>query len=309
MLGRLVARCPSLLRSSWHVRARSVLLAAGGAMTTSLVADQMPFGPLHSLPALCKAAPDQEEACVGQPIVPPKLDDPEYNAQVMTSWKNKIQEAREQFARLDVAGAERTLELALEEAGHFGQASGPVATSLLNLAQLYRRAGRLDEAQPLLDRAADVLDQTAGPNNKVTLLALIDLAAVKFERGDVGGSINGYRDVLSRIDAAMETQKHAALPLSSVRAACVFSMAKGLIRNGDYEEAESQLLVTLSLLETRWGASSAKLLAPCAELARLLTHQGRGEEGQQFLQRAQALSDLKPVQREQIAKLAAELKL
>ena len=49
----------------------------------------------------------------------------------------------ELFSKLDYAGAERALQLALEQAGHFGTTSGPVATSLLNLAQLYRRAGRL----------------------------------------------------------------------------------------------------------------------------------------------------------------------
>ena len=67
----------------------------------------------------------------------------------------------------DLPGAEQELKQALEEAAHFGQSSGPVATSLLNLAQLYRRSGRLAEAEPLLVRAADVLEQTAGPNNKV----------------------------------------------------------------------------------------------------------------------------------------------
>ena len=136
------------------------------------------------------------------PQPPAKYDDPEENARILASWRAHIQEARDLFRRLDVAGAERVLQIALEEANHFGQSSGPVATSLLNLAQLYRRAGRSAEAEPLLVRAADVLDQTAGPNNKVTLLALLDLAATQLELGKAAAASEGYADALARLDAA-----------------------------------------------------------------------------------------------------------
>lgn len=243
------------------------------------------------------------------PIVPPKLDDPEYNAEVMRSWRAKIAEARELFSKLDYAGAERALELALEEAGHFGQSSGPVATSLVNLAQLYRRAGRLADAEPLLERAADVLDQTAGPNNKVTLLALIDLAGTKLERGDAPGALDGYRDVLSRLDVAETTQKHAQQPLQSVRAGCLFAMSKGHVQLKEYEAAEARLREVLALLETRWGTADGRLLAPCAELAKVLCKQGRTHEGASFLQRAGALSDLKPAQQAALTRLRKELQL
>lgn len=243
------------------------------------------------------------------PFIPPKLDDPEYNAQVLTSWRAKIQEAREQYSKLDISGAERTLQLALEEAGHFGQASGPVATSLLNLAQLYRRSGRLAEAEPLLVKAIDVLDQTAGPNNKVTLLALVDLAGTRFERGDAEGALSGYRDVLGRIEIAESTQKHARQPLASVRAGCLFSMARADVALDDYATAETRLLQVLTILEERWGATSARLLAPYAELARVVSQQGRAAEGSEWLAKARALPELKPKQRESLGKLAEELKL
>ena len=240
---------------------------------------------------------------------PPKLDDPEYNAGVLNEWRAQIQEARELFAKLDYAGAERALTLALEKAGHFGQSSGPVATSLLNLAQLYRRAGRLEEAEPLLERAADILDQTAGPNNKVTLLALIDLATTKQERGDATGSLAGFTDVLSRLDIAEQTQKHARVQLMSVRAGCLLSVAKGHVALGDLDAAEGQLRVALELLERRWGESSPKLLAPCVELARVLAVQRRMEEAQRLLRRARDLPELRAKQREELAKLEGELGL
>lgn len=247
--------------------------------------------------------------CAQYPFAPPKLDDPEYNAEVMRSWRTKIQDARESFSKMDFEGAERALQLALEQAGHFGQSSGPVATSLLNLAQLYRRTGRLSEAEPLLERAADVLDQTAGPNNKVTLLALIDLANTKLENGDPTGSLGGFRDVLARLDIAEANQKHGAAALSSVRAGCLFSMAKGHAALDEVDEAEARLREVLSMVEARWGDTSVRVLAPCAELVRITALQGRLGESRALLARARALPELKPQQVTKLADLERELKL
>ena len=186
-------------------------LLAGAAAAASCVAAEL-FPPRSALLlARCDAAPEKSEAPQQDPypFIPPKLDDPERNSEVLESWRAKIQEAREQYAKLDVSGAERTLQLALEEAGHFGQSSGPVATSLLNLAQLYRRAGRSKEAEPLLVRAIDVLEQTAGPNNKVTLVALLDLAGTHLDLGKHKDAIAGFEDALSRLDIAEQNQQHS----------------------------------------------------------------------------------------------------
>lgn len=123
--------------------------------------------------AACEAATPgpglpAEPASSAKPQAPPSTlyEDPEHNAEILTQWRGHIQAAREAFERLDVESAESELKFALEKASHFGKSSGPMATSLLNLAQLYRRAGRLEEAVPLLIQAADTLEQTAGPNNK-----------------------------------------------------------------------------------------------------------------------------------------------
>jgi len=229
--------------------------------------------------ALCEgAAAAQENDCCedsehAYPQPPPKLDDPEYNAQILASWRGHIQTAKELFARLDIAGAERELQIALEEAHHFGQSSGPVATSLLNLAQLYRRAARHAEAEPLLERAADVLEQTAGPNNKVTLLALIDLAATQLELGKPDAATEVYKDALARLDIAEANQPHGKHALREVRAGCLFHMARALSASGDRVAAETKLRDSLALVEERHGVDSRRLLAPCAELARVLTLQ------------------------------------
>ena len=61
-------------------------------------------------------------------------------------WKAHIQAAREQFSRKEFDRAEESLKAALETAKVFGRDSGAHATSLLNLAQLYRRRRKLAEA-------------------------------------------------------------------------------------------------------------------------------------------------------------------
>ena len=296
---------------------RAYPLLAGGAAAVCVAAELLPIRPPRASLAFCEQqpcdeceqAPNATDEPASYPYAPPKQDDPEANALVLASWRAKITEARELFAKLDYAGAERALQLALEEAGHFGASSGPVATSLLNLAQLYRRAGRLVDAEPLLERAADVLDQTAGPNNKVTLLALIDLATNRLERGDAPASLAGFRDVLTRLEHAEVNQAHARQPLAAVRAGCLFSMAKGHVAMREFAQAETVLRDVLRLLEERWGAKSPRLVGPCAELARVLVQQGKSEEGGAFLRRASELPDLKQTQRASLASLATELRL
>ena len=210
-----------------------------------------------------------------------------------------------QFTKHDYAGAETSLKAALEKASHFGQSSGPVATSLLNLAQLYMRNGRLADAEPLLVRSADVLEQTAGPNNKVTLLCLVDLAGVHVGRGNAEAAIEQFEDVLQRLDKAETTQKHGRAALREVRAGCLFRVAKVRASRGTGDRrGESERCAGFA--GRRWGALSAGCLRR-AELARLLKAQGRVGEARGFLDRARSLEHLRPSQRKQLDELVAEL--
>lgn len=64
------------------------------------------------------------------------------------------------------------------------------------------------QAEPFLERAAYVLEENAGPNNKVTLLALLDLASVRGEMGKKEAAAEGFEEVLERLSHAEENQKH-----------------------------------------------------------------------------------------------------
>jgi tetratricopeptide (TPR) repeat protein len=262
----------------------------------------------HTIDTLVSQARDDTPTAAVTDVPPPaKLDDAEENYRILAEWRAKIQEARDLWAKLDHEGAERALQLALEQASHFGQASGPVATSLLNLAQLYRRMGKLAEAEPLLERASVVLAQTAGPNNKVTLLAIIDLAATRLERGDAEAALDGFGDAMRRLETAEEHQTHGRAALREVRAGCLFRMASAHAARERHGEAEGCLRESLTLLEERWGTTSTRLLGPCVELARVLARQGRRGESEGFLARARALPELKEIHTAHLDNVAREL--
>ena len=205
--------------------------------------------------------------------IPAKLDDPEAIrsfgnlARAHPGGARRVREARR-------GDSERELKAALEEAAHFGAQSAPVATSLLGLAQLCRRSKRWARGAAAL-RAFTVLEMRAGPRNEVTLAALVDLAELRLERGAAAAAAETFDDALARLSTAEAQQAHGAAPLRSVRAGCLLRASQAEQRLGRSDRAESHLKEALALSEERWGADSPRLVAPCAELARLALAQRR----------------------------------
>jgi len=265
---------------------------------------------MHAGVSLLDAADDEDGAASdgaaqapAREYVPPpaKLDDPEENYKILTSWRGNIHAAQECFRKLDMEGAERELKTALEKAAHFGSGSAPVATSLVNLAELYRRLGRFKEALPLLERATDTLDQTAGPNNKVTIRALVDLADTHLQLKSIAAASDGFEDVLRRLDIAEENQVAGRDPLRLVRAGVLLKAAALDVELGMHAEAEAKLRQSLAIAEERWGKDSPRTLAPVAELARLLQSVGRVQEADAMCSAAERMAD-KEEQKQQLAK-------
>eukprot|EP00967_Tisochrysis_lutea_P065192 scaffold84685_cov33-Tisochrysis_lutea.AAC.1 len=211
------------------------------------------------------------------PQPPPKLDDPEYNAQVLETWRDCVRNARLAWQRHDHVTAEAELQTALEIASHFGSSSAPMATSLLNLAQLYRRTSRQRDAEPLLSRAADILDQTAGPYTKVTIVALVDLARTKLELGDLQSAAAGFEDVLERMEQAEQHRESGFQALLPMRPAVLILAAQSHEKLGKSEQAEARLLLATGYIAERWGPDSPRLIAPYSALTRILSAQGDRE--------------------------------
>ena len=299
----MAARLQVLSRFGRRLVAGRSTLIAGSAL--AWLAQPSEPRSLASL-ARCDASTATTAELLEPPPPPPQIDDPEENAKVLDRWRARIKEARELWGKLDVAGAEAVLKLAIEDAAHFGSSSAPMATSFLNLAQLYRRAGRSAEAEPLLARAVHVLEQNAGPNNKVTLLALLDLAASQQEIGKTAEAAEGFDDVLDRLTIAEENQKHGREAIRDVRAGCLLRAAKAQAELGKLERAEAHLREAIELTEERWGASSSRLTAPYSELAQVLLRQRRAKEAGEMCERALSVSK-KQAQRDELANLQMKI--
>ncbi|KAL1530917.1 hypothetical protein AB1Y20_001808 [Prymnesium parvum] len=288
-----------LRAASLLARRRPALLIGAGLAALSSSSSSPPR---HSS---CDAPPADPH--LAPPPPPPAiLDDPEYNAQVLERWRGRIAAARAQWRALDAAAAEATLRLALDDAAHFGAQSAPMATSYLNLAQLYAQAGRHGEAAPLLERAAAVLETNAGPNNKVTLLALLDLAAARHALGDAARAEEGYEEVLCRLRLAEEQQAHGRASIRDVRAGCLLRVAAVKVELGKLEQAEAQLREAIDLTQERWGEDSSRLAAPRSELAKVLLAQQRASEAAEQCERALRVSK-RPAQREQLEALRGKI--
>ncbi len=96
-------------------------------------------------------------------------------------WNTLNAVGMEAYQRGDYAEAEKQLAAAVKEAEGFGPQDPRLATSLNNLAEVYRLEGRYGKAEPLHRRALAIREVALGP-----------------EHPDVGTALNGlanlYRD-------------------------------------------------------------------------------------------------------------------
>jgi len=81
------------------------------------------------------------------------------------------------------AEAEEHWKAALKEAENFGPQDPRLATSLNNLAVLYRAQGRYAEAEPRYTRALAIFEKALGPEHPVVAMSLENYAAFLRETG------------------------------------------------------------------------------------------------------------------------------
>ncbi|EOD24651.1 hypothetical protein EMIHUDRAFT_450562 [Emiliania huxleyi CCMP1516] len=248
-------------------------LAAGdaGALSEDLRPARIAAGAAASALVNARRSTLAESPSVSVPGVderlppPAKLDDPEYNAAVLERWREHVRQAREAWQRKDMPAAEAQLKQALEAAGHFGGSSAPMATSLLNMAQFYRRANRQADAEPLLLRAADVLDQTAGPYNKA-----------------ISSSEDGH--------TALVPMRPAVLLLAARAQQKMGQEGEAEARPKPCGGASARLRLAVGLLSEQWGPESPRLIVPYDALGKLYRSQlGREAEASDMEERVGSL--------------------
>lgn len=100
-----------------------------------------------------------------------------------TPWESYKNAGLEALAQAHYLEAEESLLAALKEAEKFGDQDIRLATSLNNLANLYRAQGKHSEVEPLLQRALATYEKMVGPEHPYVALGLVNYAAFLREVG------------------------------------------------------------------------------------------------------------------------------
>ncbi len=121
------------------------------------------------------------------------LSSPNTYAQDNTKWEKSNVAGMEAYQEGRYAEAEKRWLAALEEAENFGPDDERLATSLSNLAELYRAQGQYAEAEPLYRRALFVLTKALGPDHP-----------------NVATTVENYAALLRKLNRETEAEKMEA---------------------------------------------------------------------------------------------------
>ncbi len=98
-------------------------------------------------------------------------------------WRKYNTAGIKAYQRGDYVDAEKLWSAALEEAEEFGVEDPRFATSLNNLAVLYKAQGRYAEAEPLYQRALAIYEKALGPDHPTTATQLNNLVVLYDTQG------------------------------------------------------------------------------------------------------------------------------
>ncbi|MBD2115165.1 MULTISPECIES: tetratricopeptide repeat protein [Cyanophyceae] len=163
------------------------------------------------------------------------------------------------------------------------QALGPdhpdTATSLNNLAMLYRSQGRYGEAEPLLQRALAINEQALGPDHPSTATSLNNLAELYWSQGRYGEAEPLYQH-------ALEIREQAFGPDHPSTADSLNNLAFLYKSQGRYGEAEPLYQRALAITEQALSPDHPNTATSLNNLAELYRSQGRYGEAEPLYQHA-----------------------
>ena len=100
-------------------------------------------------------------------------------------WETYNDSGKQAYEAGEYAKAQKLFESALKEAEGFGPNDPRLATSLNNLAELYRAQGKYDQAEPLYKRSLAIREKALGPDHPDVATSLNNLAALYRKTGQV----------------------------------------------------------------------------------------------------------------------------
>ncbi|MEC4869093.1 MAG: CHAT domain-containing tetratricopeptide repeat protein, partial [Jaaginema sp. PMC 1078.18] len=157
-----------------------------------------------------------------------------------------------------------------------------VATSINNLAGLYRNMGNYTEAEPLYQRALAISEQTLGSDHPDVAGSLNNLAGLYQNMGNYSEAEPLYQRALAILEQALGSDHpHVATSLNNLA---------GLYADmGNYSEAEPLLQRSLAIFEQALGSDHPLVATSFNNLATLYRSLGKYEEAEHLYQRSLAI--------------------
>jgi len=175
--------------------------------------------------------------------------------------------------------AKKAVDLAQTESG---AGSTAYATSIYNLAWLYRYQGRYAEAEPLLKRSRDIRQQAYGPDNPAVAECLNILAVIYIYQGRYAEAEPLEQRALAIREKALGTDDRDV-------AISVNNLAELYNAQARYADAEPLLKRALAINEKVLGPENPKVALSLSNLAELYVMQGRYAEAEPLLNQALAI--------------------
>ena len=175
--------------------------------------------------------------------------------------------------------AEEALRLSEQE---FGLDHPNVATSLNNLAVLYKSQGRYADAEPLHQRALAIRETALGPEHPLAAQSLNNLAGLYQAQGRYAEAEPLYQSSLVIWQKALGPE-HPDVAMSLNNLAGLYDA------QGRYDEAEPLYQSSLAIAESALGPEHPDVAGSLNNLAALYGAQGRHAEAEPLYQRALAI--------------------
>jgi tetratricopeptide (TPR) repeat protein len=166
----------------------------------------------------------------------------------------------------------------------FGAQHPNVATSLDNLAELYRKQGRHSDAEPLYQRALDIDEKALGPEHPDVGTDLNNLAELYRAQGRYADAEPLYQRALALDEKALGPE-HPNVAIDLNNLAALYD------DQGHYADAEPLYKRALAILEKALGPDHPNVATSLNNLAALYKEQGRYADAEPFIERALAIDE------------------
>jgi len=194
-------------------------------------------------------------------------------------WSAHMDAGESAYRAGDYRAATTRFEAALQEAQSFGASDPRLATTLNNLALVYRVQGHYGEAEPLYRRSLGLREKALGPDHPEIAQSLNNLAVLYLDQGR-------FVEAEQLLRRSLEIREKALGPDHPDVGTALNNLA-GLHKNqGRYAEAVSLNERALVIYEKALGLDHPNVGTALNNLAALYIDQGRYAEAEPLYQRS-----------------------